>query len=737
MKKLCAWFLVIIMLAGMGMPVYGQEETEEPQNAAEVQAEITEIPGTDQITETPSADQTDKAEDPAADQTKEPQSADADQTEKTQTTTAEGTGTTEAPADTGENAAETENSEEAASKENVPEATVPKESASEEAMPVDSALEEAASEESTLAESTLAESASEETAFEDETKDDIYQLILNPEEVVLKEGESCILKVSVSMPRIQSDLDCSYQAESSGAIAFDEETKTITALGAGTGYIHVTAKWTDDNGKLITLNKSCKVTVEKADTDSVILINGQEYAINDSADKSNLQQAVEASGIDAKQVTEIEFKSGAIRKDDFRYIAENSDVLQHSLKRFAVSDEAVTAGIPDAAIPQGAFQSEKGYGVLETVYLGNGIRGLDENAFAGCAAIKEFEAPGVVYMKAGALDSIKAQALSFPRLERIEAGAFGTAANPAAELHFPALKTMDAGVLAGFENLQLLELGTVPPEMTGELKLGAGVAENLKLVLPGGAVKYYMKSEYYDADTNTWCNITLPQQEAGEYVITVIADGETVDVIRLSYEEECLGTQLPEGPVKQGYIFLEWNTQADGKGEKVDAETLITEDLTIYAVYREEYVYTVTFVVDDEEVLVKYVKESDNLLTLPKDPVKSGYTFKWWEGVIDGGVWSVTDSIRIHADLTLYARFEKNAVITANAEPEKTEVKKETEEKKEDKKKSEKKEEKKDETAEKAVKTGDDSSVMPLAVTMILAGGAAVAVMVRYRRKPR
>lgn len=730
MKKLCAWFLVIIMLAGMGMPVYGQEETEEPQNAAEVQAEITEIPGTDQITETPSADQTDKAEDPAADQTKEPQSADADQTEKTQMTTAEGTGTTEAPADTAENVIENkaENTGENAAETGKPEETASKENALEEAVP-----EEKASEEAVPEETTAEENASEENTSGDKALDDIYQLMLNPEEVVLKEGESCILKVSVSMPRIQSDLDCSYQAESSGAIAFDEETKTITALGAGTGYIHVTAKWTDDNGNLITLNKSCKVTVEKADTDSVILINGQEYAINDSADKSNLQQAVEASGIDAKQVTEIEFKSGAIREDDFRYIMENSDVLQYSLKRFTVSDEVVTAGITDASIPQGAFQSEQGYSVLETVYLGTGIRGLGENAFAGCTAIKEFEAPGVVYMKAGALDSIKAQALSFPRLERIEAGAFGTAANPAAELHFPALKTMDAGVLAGFENLQLLELGTVPPEMTGELKLGAGVTENLKLVLPGGAVKYYMKSEYYDADTNTWCNITLPQQEAGEYVITVIADGETVDVIRLSYEEECLGTQLPEGPAKPGYVFLEWNTQADGKGKTVDAETLITEDLTIYAVYREAYVYTVTFVVDDEEVLVKYVKESDNLLILPKDPVKSGYTFKWWEGVIDGGVWNVTDSIRIHADLTLYARFEKNAVITANAEPEKTEVKKETEEKKEDKKKSEKKEEKKDETAEKAVKTGDDSNVMSLAVTMILAGGAA-AVMVRYRR---
>ena len=51
------------------------------------------------------------------------------------------------------------------------------------------------------------------------------------------------------------------------------------------------------------------------------------------------------------------------------------------------------------------------------------------------------------------------------------------------------------------------------------------------------------------------------------------------------------------------------------------------------------------------------------------------------EGVIDGGVWNVTDSIRIHADLTLYARFEKNAVITTNEEPEKADVKKEPEEK--------------------------------------------------------
>ncbi len=65
MKKLCAWFLVIIMLAGTGMPVYGQEETEEPKDAVEVQAGIKENSGTEQIADTLSAGRTDKEVIPA------------------------------------------------------------------------------------------------------------------------------------------------------------------------------------------------------------------------------------------------------------------------------------------------------------------------------------------------------------------------------------------------------------------------------------------------------------------------------------------------------------------------------------------------------------------------------------------------------------------------------------------------------------------------------------------------
>lgn len=582
------------------------------------------------------------------------------------------------------------------------------------------------------------EKKQEKTANTEETDtiESPYELILDPTEVTLTEGETYILKVSVSMPRIRTDLVCSYELESTGAIAFDETTHTITALGAGTGYIHVTASWTED-GQSLTLNKSCKVTVEKADTDSVIFINGQEYAAEDSSEKSNLQQVVEASGCDIGSVTEIEFRAGTIRQDDFDYITKNADALQYSLKKFVISDDVKMTGIPDSAIPDGVFCTEAGYCALTDVYLGTGIRGLGQNSFSGCGSIQDFEAPGVEYMRAGALASVKAQVLSFPSLMHIDAGAFGTAAKPATELHLPALQTIDSAALVCFENLQILELAAVPPEMSQELKLAPGVAENLKLELPAGAVKYYEKSGYYDAETNTWCQIALPVQETGEYTITLIADGQTIDVITLSHTEECLGKAIPDAPDKEGYIFLEWNTKADGSGQTVNEDTRITGDLSLYAVYRKEYVYTVTFMVDDEAVLVKYVRETDNLLTLPKNPTKTGYSFKRWEGIIDGGIYSVSEPIEIYDDLTLYAIFEKNEAVTVKEEE--TETEKETdqtkkEDKKTDKKDNDKKDEKKTDTTEKAVKTGDENSAAPVVLTMIFAWGVA-GVVIAMRRK--
>ncbi|MDD7732241.1 MAG: InlB B-repeat-containing protein, partial [Firmicutes bacterium] len=63
---------------------------------------------------------------------------------------------------------------------------------------------------------------------------------------------------------------------------------------------------------------------------------------------------------------------------------------------------------------------------------------------------------------------------------------------------------------------------------------------------------------------------------------------ETEDPIHAAYlvlEKSKLGEDFPEDPKRQGYQFVEWNTQKDGKGTKFTKDTVIEGDITLYAIY--------------------------------------------------------------------------------------------------------------------------------------------------------
>lgn len=45
---------------------------------------------------------------------------------------------------------------------------------------------------------------------------------------------------------------------------------------------------------------------------------------------------------------------------------------------------------------------------------------------------------------------------------------------------------------------------------------------------------------------------------------------------------------MPENPTKAGYTFKEWNTKADGTGDKFLGTTAVTSDITVYAVYTKD-----------------------------------------------------------------------------------------------------------------------------------------------------
>ena len=111
-----------------------------------------------------------------------------------------------------------------------------------------------------------------------------------------------------------------------------------------------------------------------------------------------------------------------------------------------------------------------------------------------------------------------------------------------------------------------------------------------------------------------------------------------------------------ESQGKTGYTFKYWSTTQDG--EEFDFNTLITEGITLYAVY-EINEYSVNFIdqgnVYGDTQKVKY----NNVAVKPEtDPVKEGYTFKYWSLEENGVAYDF--NTKITKDITLYSVYSVN-----------------------------------------------------------------------------
>lgn len=69
-----------------------------------------------------------------------------------------------------------------------------------------------------------------------------------------------------------------------------------------------------------------------------------------------------------------------------------------------------------------------------------------------------------------------------------------------------------------------------------------------------------------------------------DYTVTFHVD-DTETKLSVSNTIGILGDQFPEAPKKEGYVFKEWNTKADGSGDTFKADSLITKDMDVYAIF--------------------------------------------------------------------------------------------------------------------------------------------------------
>lgn len=118
---------------------------------------------------------------------------------------------------------------------------------------------------------------------------------------------------------------------------------------------------------------------------------------------------------------------------------------------------------------------------------------------------------------------------------------------------------------------------------------------------------------------------------------------ETLKDETLAPDSKITEANLPEVPTRAGWIFEGWAKKSDAtSAEKVQptAETVISEDTTYYAVWKEEV--NVKFLRNDlaegedpdtsSVIHEEKVAKGSTLKELPKAPEREGYKFKGWGG---------------------------------------------------------------------------------------------------------
>ena len=155
--------------------------------------------------------------------------------------------------------------------------------------------------------------------------------------------------------------------------------------------------------------------------------------------------------------------------------------------------------------------------------------------------------------------------------------------------------------------------------------------------------------EEFDLNTPVTSNMTLyAVYDKNVYTVTFM-DGN--DVYK-TFENQNYGDIISlNNPEKIGYTFKYWSLKENG--DKY-SPLKVTGNMTLYAVY-EIKKCNVTYIVDG----IKTKTETYDYGTVlnPEEPIKEGYTFKYWS-LTDGG--EEYSLITLTDDITLYAVFKIN-----------------------------------------------------------------------------
>ena len=79
-------------------------------------------------------------------------------------------------------------------------------------------------------------------------------------------------------------------------------------------------------------------------------------------------------------------------------------------------------------------------------------------------------------------------------------------------------------------------------------------------------------------------DVTYVAQWKKDHFTVTFKDGDKTQTVKVE-TSKAIDESMPANPTKAGYTFKEWNTKADGKGEKFTGASVVNGDMTVYAIF--------------------------------------------------------------------------------------------------------------------------------------------------------
>ena len=86
--------------------------------------------------------------------------------------------------------------------------------------------------------------------------------------------------------------------------------------------------------------------------------------------------------------------------------------------------------------------------------------------------------------------------------------------------------------------------------------------------------------------TPSQTNSTVTFKDGDKTQTVKVETGKAIDTDTLADQS------MPKNPMKAGYTFKEWNTKENGKGETFTGTSVVNGDMTVHAIYTQDFVPT-------------------------------------------------------------------------------------------------------------------------------------------------